>query len=176
MSLIRQVWLLLSVTLLLAFAGAIGVSVHSARHYLQAQLVVKNNDTAQALALTLSQQKGNAELEELAISSQFDTGYYERIRLIGTDGKTVVEKQAEPHAQKAPAWFVALLGLAPAEGVAQVSDGWRQIGRLEVRSQSAFADDELWQGVGSIRANGDPMTRLSKWREVVGRARQDGFQ
>ena len=145
MSLIRQVWLLLSVTLLLAFAGAIGVSVHSARHYLQAQLVVKNNDTAQALALTLSQQKGNAELEELAISSQFDTGYYERIRLIGTDGKTVVEKQAEPHAQKAPAWFVALLGLAPADGVAQVSDGWRQIGRLEVRSQAAFADDELWQ-------------------------------
>ena len=145
MSLIRQVWLLLSVTLLLAFAGAIGVSVHSARHYLQAQLVVKNNDTAQALALTLSQQKGNAELEELAIASQFDTGYYERIRLIGTDGKTLVEKQAEPHAQKAPAWFVALLGLAPADGVAQVSDGWRQVGRLEVRSQAGFADDELWQ-------------------------------
>ncbi|MCK9689218.1 LapD/MoxY N-terminal periplasmic domain-containing protein [Scleromatobacter humisilvae] len=145
MSLIRQVWLLLSVTLLLAFAGAIGVSVHSARHYLQAQLVVKNNDTAQALALTLSQQKGNAELEELAIASQFDTGYYERIRLVGADGKTIVEKQAEPHAQKAPAWFVALLGLAPADGVAQVSDGWRQVGRLEVRSQAAFADDELWQ-------------------------------
>ena len=53
MSLIRQVWLLLSVTLVLAFAGAIGVSVHSARHYLQTQLDLKNNDTAQSLALTL---------------------------------------------------------------------------------------------------------------------------
>ena len=40
----------------------------------------------------------------------------------------------------------------------------------------SFNAEGLWQGVGSIRANGDPMTRLSKWREVVARARQDGFQ
>ena len=148
MSLIRQVWLLLSVTLVLAFAGAIGVSVHAAHHYLQAQLAAKNNDTAQSLALTLSQQKGDPVALELAISSQFDTGFYERIRLVapGPGGKTLVEKQADPHPQSAPGWFVALLGIAPADGVAQVSDGWRQIGRLEVRSQSAFADDELWQG------------------------------
>ncbi len=145
MSLIRQVWLLLSVTLVLAFAGAIGVSVHSARHYLQTQLNLKNNDTAQSLALTLSQQKGDPVALELAISSQFDTGFYERIRLIAPGGKTIVEKQGDAHPQDAPAWFVGLLGLAPADGVAQVSDGWRQIGRLEVRSQSAFADDELWQ-------------------------------
>jgi diguanylate cyclase (GGDEF)-like protein len=146
MSLIRQVWLLLSVTLLLAFAGAIGVSVHSARHYLQTQLNLKNNDAAQSIALTLSQQHGDPVALELAISSQFDTGYYERIRLIAPGGRTIVEKQGDAHPQNAPAWFVALLGIDPVEGVAQVSDGWRQIGRLEVRSQSAFADDELWQG------------------------------
>ncbi len=145
MSLIRQVWLLLSVTLVLAFAGAIGVSVHSARHYLQTQLNLKNNDTAQSLALTLSQQKADPVALELAIASQFDTGFYERIRLVAPGGKPIVEKQAGPHPQNAPGWFVALLGIAPADGVAQVSDGWRQVGRLEVRSQSAFADDELWQ-------------------------------
>ncbi len=145
MSLIRQVWLLLSVTLVLAFAGAIGVSVHAARHYLQTQLNLKNNDTAQSLALTLSQQKGDLVALELAIASQFDTGYYERIRLVAPGGKTIVEKQAGPHPQEAPGWFVALMGIAPADGVAQVSDGWHPVGRLEVRSQSAFADDELWQ-------------------------------
>src|ERR1700743_2796857 len=101
MSLIRQVWLLLSVTLVLAFVGAIGVSVHAAHHYLQAQLAAKNNDTAQSLALTLSQQKGDPVALELAISSQFDTGFYERIRLVapGPGGKTLVEKQADPHPQ-----------------------------------------------------------------------------
>jgi diguanylate cyclase (GGDEF)-like protein len=146
MSLIRQVWLLLLVTLVVAFAGAIGVSVHSARHYLLTQLNLKNNDTAQSLALTLSQQRGDPVARELAISSQFDTGYYERIRLTSPSGRLLVEKVADVHAQRAPAWFVSLLGLVPADGVAQVSDGWRQIGKLEVRSQSAFADDELWQG------------------------------
>jgi predicted transglutaminase-like cysteine proteinase len=40
----------------------------------------------------------------------------------------------------------------------------------------SFNAEGLWQGVGSIRANGDPLTRLSKWREVLMRARQDGFQ
>jgi predicted transglutaminase-like cysteine proteinase len=40
----------------------------------------------------------------------------------------------------------------------------------------SFNAEGLWQGVGSIRANGDPLTRLSKWREVLLRARQDGFQ
>ena len=146
MSLIRQVWLLLSATLLLAFAGAIGVSVHAARHYLQTELDVKNNDAAQALALTLSQQHGDPVALELGVASQFDTGYYERIRLVAPGGRVLVDKQGDPHPQSAPAWFVALLGIAPVDGVAQVSDGWRQVGRLEVRSQAAFADDELWHG------------------------------
>ncbi len=146
MSLIRQVWLLLSVTLVLAFAGAIGVSVNSARHYLQAQLDLKNNDTAQSLALTLSQQHGDPVALELSIASQFDTGSYERIKLVAPGGKTVVEKTAEVHPQAAPAWFVSLLGIQPRPGLAQVSDGWRQLGQLQVSSQSAFADDELWRG------------------------------
>jgi diguanylate cyclase (GGDEF)-like protein len=146
MSLIRQVWLLLTLTLALAFAGAIGVSVHSARHYLQTQLNLKNNDTAQALALTLSQQKGDKVAMELAISSQFDTGYYEQIRLLGTGGLPLIEKSAPPRKQEAPAWFVRLLGIETDVGTAQVSNGWNQIGRLEVRSQVAFAHDELWHG------------------------------
>jgi predicted transglutaminase-like cysteine proteinase len=40
----------------------------------------------------------------------------------------------------------------------------------------SFNAEGLWQGVGSIRASGDPMVRLSKWRDAVMHARQDGFQ
>lgn len=146
MSLIRQVWLLLTLVLALAFAGAIGVSVDSARHYIQTQLDFKNNDTAQSLALTLSQQKGDKVAMELAIASQFDTGYYEQIRLLGPGGLPVVERTAPARAGDAPAWFVHLLGIEPQKGKAQVSNGWNQVGTLEVRSQSTFAHDELWHG------------------------------
>ncbi len=145
MSLIRQVWLLLALTLVLAFAAAFGITVHSARQYLETQLGLKNNDTAQFLALTLSQQKGDVTAMELVIASQFDSGFYERIRLTGSDGKVVQERRAEPKAGAAPRWFVRLLGISPTPGAALVSDGWKQLGRLEVRSHSSFADDQLWK-------------------------------
>jgi diguanylate cyclase (GGDEF)-like protein len=123
-----------------------GVSVHSAREYLQTQLNLKNNDAAQSIALTLSQQHGDPVALELAIASQFDAGCCERIALVAPGGKVLVERRSEARPQAAPAWFVALLGIAPVQGVAQVTDGWRQVGRLEVRGHSAFADDELWHG------------------------------
>jgi predicted transglutaminase-like cysteine proteinase len=40
----------------------------------------------------------------------------------------------------------------------------------------SFNAEGLWQGVGSIRANGDPLTRLSRWREVLVKSERDGFK
>jgi predicted transglutaminase-like cysteine proteinase len=39
----------------------------------------------------------------------------------------------------------------------------------------SFNSDGLWQGVGS-QAAGDPLARLSRWREVLAKARAEGFQ
>jgi diguanylate cyclase (GGDEF)-like protein len=145
MSLIRQVWLLVAVTLALAFFGAFGVTVESARQYLETQLRFKNNDSAQSIALSLSQQKGDMTAMELIVASQFDTGYYQSIRLVAPGGKVLVERHAAPRPSKAPAWFIRLVGITPATGLAQVSDGWKQIGRLDVDSHVSFAHDELWE-------------------------------
>lgn len=38
----------------------------------------------------------------------------------------------------------------------------------------SFNGDGLWQGVGEQSA-GDPVTRLSRWRDVMAKARADGF-
>jgi hypothetical protein len=40
----------------------------------------------------------------------------------------------------------------------------------------SFNAEGLWEGVGSTRARGDPLTRLSKWRQALTRAREEGFQ
>jgi diguanylate cyclase (GGDEF)-like protein len=144
MSLIRQVWLLLLLSLSVIFLGAVGVSVHSARHYLDTQLTLKNNDAAQSLALSMSQQKGDLLAIELEMASQFDTGAYQRIELLTSDGKMLLTRRADVRSGQAPSWFVAWLRIEPELGVAQVSDGWKQVGRLEVMSQVDFAYDELW--------------------------------
>jgi len=144
MSLIRQIWLLLFGAVLLAFAASVVVSVDAARDTLQTQLRLKNSDNATALALVLSQQKGDRALMSLAISSLFDTGFYRRIGFIPADGRERVVREASAAPQDAPGWFVALLPIESAPGVAQVSDGWRALGAVEVQSQAAYAHDELW--------------------------------
>jgi hypothetical protein len=73
MSLIRQIWLLLWGSLLLAWVGGVAVNITVTRDTLQTQLAIKNTDSANALALVLSQQKGDAQLMGLVVASQFDT-------------------------------------------------------------------------------------------------------
>ena len=150
MPLIRQIWLLLLATLLLAFAGSAVVTVASARDTFQTQLGLKNSDNAGSLALVLSQQKGDIELMGLVVSSQFDTGYYRRIRLLAADGKMLLLREADSTPRRAPGWFAAVLPIDAPAGVAQVSDGWRAVGSVEVQSHTSFAHDDLW--LASLRA------------------------
>jgi len=148
MSLIRQIWLLLVVTLLMAFLGSFAVWMVSSRNYLETQLRLKNADNAQSLALSLSQQKGDLALMDLAVAASFDTGFYQRISLRDPRGQVVSnhESSLKRSDSRAPAWFVNLLSIDSTPGVAQVSDGWRALGSVEVVSHSSFADDQLWQG------------------------------
>ncbi|WP_280154930.1 EAL domain-containing protein [Piscinibacter sp. XHJ-5] len=146
MSLIRQIWLLLVGALLLAFLGSMGVAISSARDTLQTQLRLKNNDNAASLALALSQQRGDPQLMELLMAAQFDTGFYRLIRFTTTDGRVLFLREAAQSRTQAPAWFVALLPIDSEPGTAQVSDGWRAMGSVQVVSHTAFAHDELWAG------------------------------
>ena len=157
MSLIRQLRLLLLATMAIALIGSVAVNIGAARAYLQTQLQLKNNDNAQALALSLSHSQGDSALLALAIAAQFDTGSYERIVLTAPDGRTLVDKRtaattATTAAIDAPAWFVRLLPIEAAPGIAQVSDGWRPIGTLTLASATGFAHAHLWQG--TIRSTG----------------------
>ena len=149
MSLIRQIWLLLVGMVLLAFLGSFLVWMMSSRSNLETQLRMKNSDAAQSLALTLSQQHGDPALMELVIAAQFDTGHYRDIRLVDPQGKVRFSRVADPAASNDPAvpqWFVHLVTVDATPGIAQVTDGWRPLGQLEVSSQSGFVYSQLWYG------------------------------
>lgn len=150
MSLIRQIRLLLVGVVLLGVAGAVAFNVLATREALQTQLQVKNSDNAQSLALALSQQRGEAELMGLLMAAQFDTGTYRRIRLVADDGRVLFGREGASAPSFAPAWFARLAPIESPPGVAQVSDGWKALGRLEVVSHVAYAHDELW--AGALRA------------------------
>lgn len=154
MSLIRRIWLTIIGLTLAAFLGSLLVTVLSARGYLEKQLFIKNQDNATALALAMSHQSDKDPVTmELLLTALFDNGHYREIRLTDPAGKVIVERTAAADLDLgAPAWFVALLPIKVAPGVAHISDGWKQYGSISLASHSKFAYEELWRGTLELGA------------------------
>lgn len=150
MSLLKH--LLITVTLVIAaiLVGTLWLSVDSARNYLEGQLQAQSDSAATALALTLSQPSNqDAVMQELLISALYDTGQFTRIQLVDTAGHNLVLRQVETHevgvsSELAPQWFNRWLPIKSGVALAQISDGWRQVGRLEIDSDASQAQDALW--------------------------------
>ncbi len=181
MTLVRQVWLLVAVSLLIALGGGVGVAVLSARDALQTQVRIKNSDNAAALALAATQQKGDAVAIELLLSAQFDTGFYREILWTGPDDRLVFERTAAARAAEAPDWFVRALPIAAEPGIAQLSDGWRPLGTVRVATQTAYVHDDLWhaalRAAAVLGALGVLSGALATWVvRRIGRAMDAGVE
>lgn len=146
MSLFRQLWLAVIASTVIAFAGSFIVSTLTARHYLERQLAIKNNDNAATLALAMSQLDKDPVTIELQVAAVFDSGQYATVRLIDPNGKTMIEKAGPQDAGNVPSWFIRLFPIESQPGQAQVSSGWNQFGTIELVSRSHFAYAELWNG------------------------------
>ena len=144
MSIYRQLWLAIIISMLLALGGSLFASLLSARSYLEQQLTMKNADNAAVLALALGQQNPDQVTVELAIAAVFDSGHYESIRVIDPAGKVIIERVSPPGDIGAPVWFAELLPLVANAGEAQISSGWTQFGKIVLVSQSRFAYEALW--------------------------------
>ena len=86
MSLVKQLWLAISLVMLSAFGISLVVNVYSSRQYLEQQLQIKNVDNATSLALSLSQMEKDPPTLELMVSSQFDIGHYRFIGIVAPSG------------------------------------------------------------------------------------------
>jgi diguanylate cyclase (GGDEF)-like protein len=148
MSLLRQLWTTVIVASLVALVGSAGVSLYTARSYLEQQLLAQGADGASALALAISQQpKDDRTAPELLVTALFDSGHYELVRFADAHGGVVVERRSQTPPSVAPEWFVRLVPLEAAPGKALVSQGWSQSGTVTVVAHKRFAYDALWRGV-----------------------------
>ena len=144
MSMYRQLWLAIILSMSLALAGSLFASLLSARGYLEQQLSIKNADNASALALSLSQQNPDPVTVELAVAALFDSGHYESIRINDPNGKLMIERLASVGDAGAPEWFVQRLPIDAEPGEAQITNGWTQFGTVTLVSHSRFAYAALW--------------------------------
>ncbi len=145
MSLIKQLWLAIALLMLLAFGGSFTVSILTTRTYMQEQLLLKNQDNANSLASVLGQMPKDPVTIELLVTSQFDLGNYEYIRITDPEGQLLIERVNTAGAAQVPAWFQRAVTFSVSPGIAQVQDGWSQYGTLEIASHSRFAYRAMWR-------------------------------
>lgn len=146
MSLFRQLWLAVISATIIAFAGSLIVSMITARHYLEQQLAIKNNDNASSLALSMSQLTKDPVTIELQVAAVFDSGQYASVRVIDPEGKIMIERTSPPDTGDVPNWFMLLFPIESRLGQGQISTGWTQFGTVELVSHKQFAYQELWNG------------------------------
>lgn len=148
MTLGKQLWLVISLLLVSAFAGSFIFSSLSTRNYVEQQLAVKNTDTANALALTISHYEKEEALVATFLATQFDMGHFQHISLTPVSGEPFVfEADAGSASAGAPDWFKALLPLTSPKATARVMEGWREYGVLQVASDKESAYQLLWSNV-----------------------------
>ncbi|MGE7956752.1 bifunctional diguanylate cyclase/phosphodiesterase [Pseudomonas sp. NPDC089530] len=145
MSLIKQLFLAICLFLLVAFSGSFIVSLESSREQMLGQLRSHAQDAATALGLSLTSQFDDPALMELMVSSIFDGGYYNSIRVVNsTDESILMARSAAASVEGVPDWFVRLVNLPPQGGEARVIRDGEPIARVEVVSNPQFALARLW--------------------------------
>ncbi len=150
MSLMRQLWLAVIFTTVMAFAGSLLVSIWSAQAYLTQQLERKNADVANSLALAMTQQDKDPVTIELQVTALFDTGYYQVISVADPFEKIISQRIQDKSDANVPLWFIKSFPISSKPGLAQVSDGWKQYGTVRVISHTQFAYQVLWEQAGKL--------------------------
>jgi diguanylate cyclase (GGDEF)-like protein len=145
MSLLKQLFLAICLFLLVAFSGSFFVSLESSREQMLSQLRSHAQDAATALGLSLTSQVDDPAMMELMVSSIFDSGYYNSIRVVNIEDESLLLERSVPATiEGVPQWFVRLVNLHPQGGDALVMRGWEQVARVEVLSNPQFALARLW--------------------------------
>ena len=148
MSLLKQLFLAICLLIVIAFTGSFITGVESSREQALSQLRSHAQDSATALGLSMSPHVDDPAMIELMVSSIFDSGYFQTIRVVNiADESIIVDRQSDglSKEQQVPTWFINVVDLQPEWGDALLMRGWEQAARVEVLSDPQFLLAKLWE-------------------------------
>ncbi len=132
MSLFKQIALIMSLFLLLVLITVISFNFQSAKAYAQEEMANNAQNTATYLSLSLASAKGNSAQMKTMIDAIYDSGYFQEITLLDTEGVRIHQRQKEHEASAVPEWFLSLYHMDAPLAKATVSSGWSPIGTIQV--------------------------------------------
>jgi len=147
MSLLKQLFLGICLLIVIVFTGSFVVSVESSRAQALSQLRSHAQDAATALGLSMAPHADDPAMIELMVSSIFDSGYFQTIRVVNiADESIIVERRSDgvSKEQPVPSWFINVVNLQPEWADALLMRGWEQVARVEVLSDPQFLLAKLW--------------------------------
>ncbi|MGD9170063.1 MAG: EAL domain-containing protein [Candidatus Thiodiazotropha sp.] len=147
MTLSRQLIILITMLLVLVFAGTFYISVQNTRAYLESQLESHAQDTATSLGLSISKHMADEDLATITSMTDaiFDRGYYRLVVVQDMQGEALVERKLTLNLEGVPSWFIEQFPLSTPIGEAIVMSGWVQAGKVVVQSHPGFAHRQLWE-------------------------------
>ena len=146
----RQLWLAVLISAMVAFLGSLFISVWSAQTYLAEQLERKNIDIANSLALSLTQLEKEQEIVDLQVASLFNTGHYQLVSVSDSLGRVISKRFQDSVDTNVPLWFIRLFEIQSKPGVAEISTSRDKYGSVQVVSHNHFAYRALWRQAGNL--------------------------
>ena len=144
MSLYKQLWIAIAVLMLVVFGVTFFINGLSSSSYLEQQLSIKNEDDANGLALSWSQQSLDEVTLEVQLKTLADLSAYELVEFRSPTGSLVYTSRQTLPEETYTQWLKSLFPINSIVGSHQVDNGWNQIGTLYLKSHDGFAYDELW--------------------------------
>lgn len=152
MTLFKQITIIVSALILIMLSTVMVKNFQTANEFIQEQLYTDAQDTATSLGLSLSTvvDKNDITTMETMINTIFDSGYYEEITLIDTDGKTLYARIQPPVVKNVPQWFIELIDFEAPRAQTRINDGWIPFAELYVKSHNGHAYFKLWNTLKDI--------------------------
>lgn len=146
MTLYRQLLTAVLLLFLLLYAGTILSIIHSNAELVEQQMQAHAQDTANSLALSMSQTGLTAEMAtlETMFNAVADRGYFYRLEFVDLAENLILEREFPVVYGQVPNWFVELVPLASPRASAEVNAGWNRLGRVTVYTYPGQAYTTLW--------------------------------
>ena len=147
MSLFKQLLLLISVFFLILFSVNFTLSINNIKTYLEVESQGHAQDTATSLGLSLSPHMTDTTdpVIKTKVSAIFDSGYYQKIRLVDANDKELVSLSNDKGVEGVPGWFIDYLPMFPVTAESEISSNWLRSGMVYVTINPSFAYSKLYK-------------------------------
>ncbi len=148
MSLRRQFFIILLLSITTLLAASLMAHLYSERQHLMQQIKGRANDTAALLACALvdtSSRTSTTANAAILIDTVFEQGHYDAIIYQNPANKTLAERRKPAQTLAIPAWFAYLLAIPAQTASSNVGPDNAIQGTITVTTSPSQAHQQLWQ-------------------------------